>query len=437
MSAAAGREERYDLRDALALILAGGVGSRLNVLVRRRVKPAVPFGGTYRIIDFTLSNVMNSGIERAGVLTQYMPYSLTKHLGRGESWGLLGRSREVRILPPHTGSRASDWYKGTADAVYRNLDYIARHDPAITLLLSGDHIYYMDYAELIEQHLESGADATIAVMPVPIETASDFGTVMVDARDRISGFEEKPAQPRSNLISMGIYVFATATLVHTLEEVCGLRRETDFGKHVFPFLLERGRLAAYRFDGYWQDVGTIKAYFDTSMELLEPGSPLDLPRWNVRTNITEDRPGDRPPAFIAPGAQVRRATLARGARIHGTVEGSLLSPGVVVESGAVVRDSVLFHDCHVEAGAVVTGVVADKGVRIGREARAGDAALGDEINRAYPTHLDQGLTVIGKGAVVPRRCRIGRNCCIFPAAQLGDLDIETLPSGETIEWEEG
>ena len=425
----------HDPRTVLALILAGGIGSRLNVLVRRRAKPAVPFGGIYRLIDFTLSNVMNSGIERVGVLTQYMPYSLTKHLGRGESWGLVGRSREARILPPHTGSRASDWYRGTADAVYRNLGYIARHEPGLVLILSGDHIYHMDYTALIAHHLDRRADATLAVMSIPIERASEFGTVMAGDDGWITGFEEKPEKPKSNLISMGIYVFNSDILVRSLEEVCGLRKETDFGKHVFPFLLSREKLAAYRFNGYWQDVGTIKAYFDTNMELLDPHSPLDLPAWNVRTALSDVHLGDRPPAFIAPGARVRRATLARGARIHGTVEGSVLSPGVTVAAGAEVRDSVLMNDCHVGAGARVTGVVADKNVVIGNEAFIGDPQLGDAINRAFPTHLDQGLTVIGKGARIPKRFRAGRNCCIFPGAQLADLDMESLASGETVEWE--
>ena len=430
----AGRQT-YDLRNTLALILAGGVGSRLNVLVHRRAKPAVPFGGTYRIIDFALSNVMNSGIERVGVLTQYMPYSLSRHLGRGDGWGMVGRSREVRILPPHTGTHEFEWYKGTADAVFRNLGYVGRHQPEMVLLLSGDHIYYMDYVALIEHHIRTGASATIAVMSIPIEQCSEFGTVIADENDRIVAFEEKPAQPRSNLISLGIYVFSTEALVRSLEEVCGVRRETDFGKHVFPYMLERDRLFAYRFGGYWQDVGTIKAYFDTNMELLKPESPLDLPRWGVRTNLVEESLGDRPPAFIARGARVRYATLARGARILGTVESSILSPGVVVAEGAVVRNSVLLHDAYVEAGAVVDGVVADKRVVIGREAHVGDPELGEDKNHLFPGHLDQGITVIGKAASIPRRCRIGRNCCIFPDARLGELDVEVLASGETVEWE--
>ncbi len=428
-------DPRMDLRNTLGLLLAGGVGSRLNVLVQRRAKPAVPFGGVYRIIDFALSNVMNSGIERVGVLTQYMPYSLTKHLTRAKSWGLSGRWREVRILPPHTGSRASDWYRGTADAIYRNLGYIRRHDPEIVVLLSGDHIYKMDYAEMIAHHLTTGARATLAVMGVPIERASEFGTVLTDADGWVTGFEEKPPKPKSNLISLGIYIFSTPVLEQVLEEVCGLKHETDFGKHVFPFMLEQGGIAAYRFAGYWQDVGTIKAYFDTNMELLDPDSPLKLPEWNVRTNLSEQRMGDRPPAFVARGSRVRRTTLARGLRLYGEVENSVLSPGVVVEAGAVVRNSVLMHDTLIQAGARVEGVVADKGVVIGREAHIGDASLGDETNRVYPTHLDQGLTVIGKRAQVPARSRIGRNCCVFPEADLSKLDLETLPSGETIQWE--
>lgn len=428
-------ERGYDLRSTLALILAGGVGSRLNILVKRRAKPAVPFGGIYRLIDFTLSNVMNSGIEKVGILTQYLPYSLTNHLGRGESWGLVGRAREARILPPHTGSSEADWYRGTADAVFRNFDYIARHRPEITLILSGDHIYHMDYAALIEHHIRSGAGATIAVKPVPIEQAHLFGTVQVDGKDGIVGFEEKPRHPQSNLISLGIYAFDTDLLVEALEEVCGLRGEVDFGQHVFPFLLQRGRLTAYRFHGFWQDVGTLQAYFDTTMELLDPDSPLDLPNWNVRTNLNENRLGDRAPAFIARGARVRRATLARGCRIYGTVEESALSPGVLVEAGAVVRHSILMHDGVVRAGARVERVIADKAVTIGRDARVADPDLGEAINRVFPTHLDQGMTVIGKGAVLPERCRIGRNCCIYPGADLARLEIETLPSGETVEWE--
>jgi glucose-1-phosphate adenylyltransferase len=428
-------ERGYDLRSTLALILAGGVGSRLNILVKRRAKPAVPFGGIYRLIDFTLSNVMNSGIEKLGILTQYLPYSLTNHLGRGESWGMVGRAREARILPPHTGSSEADWYRGTADAVFRNLDYIARHHPEITLILSGDHIYHMDYAALIEHHIRSGAGATLAVKPVPIEQAHLFGTVQVDGEGWITGFEEKPRRPQSNLISLGIYAFETDLLVSALEEVCGLRGGNDFGQHVFPFLLQRGRLAAYRFHGFWQDVGTLQAYFDTTMELLDPESPLDLPNWNVRTNLNENRLGDRPPAFIARGARVRRATLARGCRIFGTVEESALSPGVTVEAGATVRHSILMHDGVVRAGAHIERVIADKSVVIGRDARVVDPDLGLTINRVFPTHLDQGLTVIGKGAWLPERCRIGHNCCIYPGADLARLEIETLPSGETVEWE--
>ncbi|MBD3235891.1 MAG: NTP transferase domain-containing protein [Candidatus Eisenbacteria bacterium] len=426
----------YDLRGTLALILAGGVGSRLNVLVRRRAKPAVPFGGIYRIIDFALSNVMNSGIERVGILTQYMPYSLTKHLGRGEAWGLTGRSREVRILPPHTGTRASDWYQGTADAVYRNLSYIGRYRPEITLVLSGDHIYRMDYAALIEAHIDRGADATLAVREIPIEEAHQFGTVKVDGEDWVTGFEEKPPQPTSNLISMGVYAFRTELLVSALEEICESRGGTDFAKDLFPFLLERNRLAAYRFGGYWQDVGTVRAFFDANMELLDPGSPLDLPHWGVRTNLFEGGRGDHAPAFVAPGARVRHATLARGCRVRGDVSGSVLSPGVIIEEGARVRDSIIMHEGVVQAGAVVEQVVADKQVVIGRHAHIGDPSLGEEVNRAYPRHLDQGLTLIGKGAILPERCRIGRNCCIFPGAVLANLEIERLPSGETVEWEE-
>lgn len=427
-------ERRFDMRSVLALILAGGSGSRLNVLVKRRAKPAVPFGGIYRIIDFTLSNVMNSGIERVGILTQYLPYSLTKHLGRGESWGLVGRAREARILPPHTGSGEADWYRGTADAVYRNLEYLERHRPEIVVVLSGDHIYQMDYAALVEHHIRMSAAATVAVMRVPLSQAHHFGTVQTDAEGWITGFEEKPEHPTSDLASLGIYAFSSEVLSRVLEEVCAIQGGTDFGRDVFPFLLRNERLAAFPFTGYWQDVGTIRAYFDTTMELLQPGSPLDLPNWNVRTNLGEERLGDRPPAFIAPGARVRRAILTRGCRIQGTVEGSALSPGVVVEAGAVVRDSILMHDARVRAGALVENVVADKQVEIGPGAHVGDPALGDATNQAYPTHLDQGMTVLGKAAHIPARARIGRNVCIEPGADLARLEIARVAAGETIRW---
>ena len=420
-----------DTRRALAMILAGGVGSRLNVLVRHRAKPAVPFGGIYRLIDFPLSNVMNSGIERVGILTQYLPYSLTDHIGQGEAWGLVGRAREVRILPPHQGIRGSDWYRGTADAIYQNLSYIHRHDPELVVVLSGDHIYSMDYSRMIDFHQRNGADATIAVRRIPLETAHLFGTVHVDPSWRISGFEEKPPQPTSNLISMGIYCFTTRVLIHRLEEMKE-EQSDDFGHHVFPSMLRKGdRLYAYPDDGYWQDVGTIRAYFDSHMDLIDPEGPLDLRAWRVRSNMAESREGDRPPAYTGPRARVERSILARGCRVMGSVIESVLSPGVVVEPGAVVQRSIVMHDSRIEAGARADSVILDKRVVIGRESEIGGIGE-DRVNQLYPKHLDSGITLAGKGAHIPARSRIGRNVIILPHQDLtssGPLEVE---SGESI-----
>lgn len=420
-----------DTRRALAMILAGGVGSRLNVLVRHRAKPAIPFAGIYRLIDFPLSNTMNSGIERVGILTQYLPYSLTDHIGNGQHWGLVGRAREVRILPPHQGNSGSDWYRGTADAIYRNLSYISRHDPELVLVLSGDHIYYMDYTRIIDMHLNTGADVTLAVRRIPIETAHLFGIVHADSNGRITGFEEKPAQPKSNLINMGIYVFNTAKLIRRLEEMKEAKSD-DFGHHVFPAMLERGdRLIAYEDDGYWQDVGTIRAYYDTHMEMLRPDHPLDLRGWRIRSNMAENVLGDRPPGYIGRHGEAQQAVISRGCRVYGSVSESVLSPGVVVEQGAVVRRSILMHDTYVEAGAVLEDVILDKRVRVGREARVG--GIGENtVNQVSPRHLDSGITLLGKGCRIPAGAQIGRNVAVYPMQDLEAAGPIVVESGETV-----
>lgn len=421
-----------DMRRTLAILLAGGEGSRLNVLVHRRAKPAVPFGGIYRIIDFAMSNVMHSGLEKIGILTQYMPYSLTDHIGIGQSWGMLGRSREVRILPPHTGQRAADWYRGTADAVYRNMSYVERSHPASVLILSGDHVYRMDYARMVGEHLNTGADVTIAVREVPIEEAHQFGTVLTDATGRITGFEEKPEHPRSNLISMGIYVFSRKTLADQLEEVVAEQGLTDFGKHIFPHMLAGGcHLQAFRFAGYWQDVGTIRAYFDAHMEMLRPNGPIDLASWDIRTNWDEDRPGDRPPTRYAPSAHVESSIVGDGCRIAGEVRESVLSPGVVIEQGASVERSILMHDVWIGPGARVRNAILDKGAAVGEAAIAG--GVGDNTpSRRFPTHLDGGHVLIGKGARVPAGATIERNAILFPFVTLPRGDQAHVQAGETI-----
>jgi glucose-1-phosphate adenylyltransferase len=423
-----------DLHQTLAVLLAGGVGSRLNVLVRRRAKPAVPFAGIYRIIDFTLSNIMNAGIERVGILTQYLPFSLSQHIARGEAWGLAGRHREARILPPHTGTLQSDWYKGTADAVFRNLSYIRRFDPSLVLILSGDHIYSMDYAAMIEYHLDRGADATLAVQEFPLEECSAFGTVLMDDNMAIHGFDEKPAVPKSPWISLGIYVFGREILESLLEEVTGEGGGSDFAKHVFPEMLRRGqRLVAYPFQGYWQDVGTLQAYFESHMKLLSRETLLDVSGWGVRTNLEEERSSDRAPAHISPGAEVQGSLISRGCKIRGRVRSSVLSPGVVVDEGAEVTESIIFHDAMIRTGSTLHRVIADKEVLIHRDSHLG-VELGEaKANRNFPDHLNSGLTVLGKGVIVGPNSKIGRNCCIGPGMNLPAAGIDELADGETFD----
>ncbi len=421
-----------DMRRTLALLLAGGEGSRLNVLVHRRAKPAVPFGGIYRIIDFTLSNVMHSGLEKVGILTQYMPYSLTDHVGGGESWGMIGRTREVKVLPPHTGQRASDWYRGTADAIFRNMSYVDRHEPDLVLVLSGDHVYRMDYTSMVAEHIRSGADATIAVREVPMAEAHHFGTVLTDPSGRITGFDEKPERPRSNLISMGVYVFGRGALKRELEEIIGHQGLTDFGKHVFPSMLAEGRpLQAYRFTGFWQDVGTIRAYFETQIEMLRKGGEIDLATWDIRTNWNEARPGDRPPVRFTPTARVDSSLIGNGAHLAGEVRESILSPGVVVEAGAIVERSILMHDVRVGAGARVREAIVDKRSEIGPDSVVGGA--GEMVpNRRYPSHLESGQVLIGKGARIPAGSRIERNAILFPYVTLPRGEYSHIHAGETI-----
>ena len=423
-----------DMRDTLAMILAGGVGSRLNILVHHRAKPAVPFGGIYRIIDFALSNVMNSGLSQVAVLTQYKPLSLMRHIGTGAAWDFVGRTRGVKILPPRTGERESDWYKGTADAVRQNLDFIEARPSSQVLILSGDHVYYMDYRDMVRHHRESGAKVTVAMMEVPWQQTSQFGIAMVDVDGRIVEWEEKPARARSNLASMGIYVFDTDYLLHSLKT----SKETDFGHHILPQALGDGRLFAYKFHGYWRDVGTVAAYWEANMDLLDESSGLAPESWGVCTNMEDEGlVYDRPPACILPGARVVNSAVAPGCVISGEVKGSVLSPGVVIEPGASVHNSVLMHDTVVGRGARVFRVVADKKVRIGDRSEVGP---GDPSvpNAEFPSHLSSGITLVGKWAEIPEGSRVGSNCIVAPGFKAGSWPGDrTVKDGETLGLENG
>ena len=371
------------------ILLAGGVGSRLNILVRLRAKPAVPFGGMYRIIDFTLSNIANSGLNRVAVLTQYKPLSLMDHVGDGSAWDLSGRTRKVKILPPKTGEKDWDWYRGTADAVRQNLDFITA-EPACdnVLIVSGDHVYSMDYGALIDFHNARGAKVTIGMITVPIEEASSFGIGVVDDEMRIVDWEEKPKHPTSTLASMGIYVFDREYLVRTMKRT----KEEDFGQHIIPKAMREGVVYGYPFNGYWRDVGTIQAYWDANMDLVTPGSELDPGAWKTKTNVlAEDLPYDRPPVRVLPEAGLVHSAVSPGCIIEGRVERSVLSPGVIVERDAVVKDSVVMHDAVIRKGARVERCIIDKRVVVGKGAVVGVGNKGTKNTSSFPSSSIRGL----------------------------------------------
>lgn len=416
--------------ETLVLLLAGGVGSRLNLLVESRAKPAVPFAGLYRIIDFSLSNVMNSGLTRVGVLTQYKPLSLMRHLGLGEAWDLTGRSRGVKILPPRTGFRDSDWYQGTADAVRQNLDFLEANPADEVLILSGDHIYNMDFHAMLEYHRFKRADVTVAMMVVPKSEIHQFGAGIIDRDNRIIDWEEKPEQPRTNLASMGIYVFDRDYLLETLAHD---REEVDFGNHILPRAMAQNNVFAYPFYGFWRDVGTIQAYWEANMELLHSRSGLSPEQWGVRTNVeAEGRLGDRAPAAYGGEAVVQSSMISAGCKIRGTVVNSILAPGVVVERGAEVRDSILFADCVVGQDARVDLAIFDKRVKVGVEAVVGHGKRDAQVSKRYPTHLYTGITLVGKEAVIPAGLVVGRNCIIGAKKVENEYPGTVISDGESV-----
>ncbi len=416
--------------DTLVLLLAGGVGSRLNVLVKTRAKPSVPFAGLYRIIDFSLSNVMNSGMKKVGVLTQYKPLSLMRHLATGEPWDFTGRSRGVKILPPSTGFMDSDWYKGTADAIRQNLSFIKANPSEEILVLSGDHIYQMDLYAMIEFHRQKNADITVGMMIVPESEIHQFGAGITNDEGRIIEWEEKPRVPRTNLASMGIYVFNTKYLLKLLAED---KEMVDFGIHLIPEAIARDNVFAYPFDGYWRDVGTIQAYWEANMDLLKDDSEISPETWGIRPNPeSEQLFADRIPARFAAGSKVSRSMISAGCVIEGEVVNSVLSPGVKVGPGCRVTDSIILHDCVIEEGATVDLTVMDKRVMVGKGAVIGTGDNKDVPNSKYPGHLYTGISLVGKEAEIPPGMTIGRNCIISPWSKQKDFSAKVLRDGETI-----
>ncbi|MEA2083375.1 MAG: sugar phosphate nucleotidyltransferase [Thermodesulfobacteriota bacterium] len=419
-----------DAEKPLVLLLAGGVGSRLNVLVQTRAKPAVSFAGLYRIIDFSLSNVMNSGLTQVGVLTQYKPLSLMRHIGTGEPWDFTGRTRGVKILPPRTGSKDSDWYKGTADAVRQNIDFIKAHPSTEIVILSGDHIYRMDFDDAIRFHRRKGADITIGMMVVPKSRIHEFGAGITNEDGRIVEWEEKPKVPRTNLASMGIYVFDTRYLLKLLDED---RQEVDFGMHLIPKAIKRDNVFAYPFHGYWRDVGTIQAYWEANMDILKDNPEISPQAWGIRPVSTCDNNfADRCPARLVTGSEVRGSMISAGSVIEGKVVNSVLAPGVKVKPGALVKDSIIIDDCIIEQGAVVDLAILDKRITVGKNAVVGRGDDKDVSNKLQPKHLYTGITLVGKEAFIPENAVIGRSCIIRPWVTPDDFPSIRIESGETV-----
>ncbi len=384
-------------QECVAMLLAGGQGSRLHTLTSQIAKPAVPYGGKYRIIDFPLSNCVNSGIETVGVLTQYQPLVLNDYIGSGQPWDLDRMDAGVHVLPPYQRNKGADWYKGTANAIYQNLAFIERYSPEYVLVLSGDHIYKMDYSKMIDAHKRNKAACTIAVLEVEMSEASRFGILNTNEDGSIYEFDEKPKVPKSNLASMGIYVFSWDKLRYYLtEDEKDKRSENDFGKNVLPAMLAAGeRMFAYRFEGYWKDVGTIESLWEANMDLINPNVPLDLSEADWR--IYSRNPG-MPPHFIADNAQVQNSLISEGGNIYGNVDFSVVFPGVTVEEGAEIRDSILMPGSYVRRGAKVQYAILAENVEVGENAVIG------ERPEDCPCLDDWGVAVVAAGVhVAPGR----------------------------------
>ena len=408
-------------KEMIAMLLAGGQGSRLGVLTAKVAKPAVAFGGKYRIIDFPLSNCINSGIDTVGVLTQYRPLRLNSHIGIGIPWDLDRNVGGVTVLPPYEKSTNSEWYTGTANAIYQNLEYMEQYNPEYVLILSGDHIYKMDYKIMLDYHKANNADITIAAMPVPIEEASRFGIVVTDSDNRITEFEEKPANPKSNLASMGIYIFKWSVLKDALIKLKD-QQECDFGKHVIPYCFNNNkRIFAYEYNSYWKDVGTLSSYWEANMELIDiiPVFNLYEEFWKIYT-----RTDTIPPQYIADNTFIEKSIIGDGTEVYGRIYNSVIGSGVTIEEGAVVRDSVIGKNTIVNKSIIAEEVVIGDNVELG---------VGEEVpNVKLPKIYNSGLVTIGECSVVPDGVKVGKNTAISGVTTVEDYPDGLLPSGGII-----
>lgn len=414
-------------KEMIAMLLAGGQGSRLGVLTAHMAKPAVTFGGKYRIIDFPLSNCINSGVDTVGVLTQYQPLKLNTHIGIGIPWDLDRNVGGVSILPPYEKSTNTEWYTGTANAIFQNLKYMEYYNPEYVLILGGDHIYKMDYEIMLDFHKAHNADVTVATIPVPIEEASRFGIAITDDDNRILEFEEKPKVPRNNLASMGIYIFTWKVLKEALLELQD-QPGCDFGKHVIPYCHNNGkRIFAYEFIGYWKDVGTLSAYWESNMELIDlvPEFNLYEEFWKIYTKSEII-----PPQYIARGATVTKALVSEGAEIYGEVYNSVIGPGVVIGKGTVVRDSIIMTGSVIGDGSEIDKSIIAENVTVGERVRMG---MGDERENVWkPNIYEGGLVTVAEGTTIPGDVTIGKNTAICGATTPEDYPNGELASGENI-----
>ncbi len=421
------RGEDMIKKEMIAMLLAGGQGSRLGVLTSKVAKPAVAFGGKYRIIDFPLSNCINSGVDTVGVLTQYQPLRLNTHIGIGIPWDLDRNIGGVTVLPPYEKSTNSEWYTGTANAIYQNLEYMESYNPEYVLILSGDHIYKMDYEVMLDFHKANNAEVTIAVMPVPMEEASRFGIMIADENHRITEFEEKPEHPRSNLASMGIYIFNWKTLKEALIAMAD-QPALDFGKHVIPYCHEKGApLYAYEFTGYWKDVGTLSSYWEANMELIDivPEFNLYEEYWKIYTKSEI-----QPPDYIAADSVVERSIIGEGSDVYGEVYNSVIGCGVTIGKGTVIRDSIIMNQTQIGEGCEINKAIIAENVVVGNQVKLG---VGEEAENDTAPHIyNHGLVTIGEKSVIPDGISVGKNSVISGVTAAADYEDSQLASGKTL-----
>ncbi len=414
-------------KEMIAMLLAGGQGSRLGVLTSRMAKPAVAFGGKYRIIDFPLSNCINSGIDTVGVLTQYQPLKLNTHIGIGIPWDLDRNIGGVTVLPPYEKSGESEWYTGTANAIFQNIEYMETYNPDYVLILSGDHIYKMDYEVMLDFHKESGSEVTIAAMPVPLDEAKRFGIVITDENKKIVDFEEKPENPRSNLASMGIYIFNWKTLKEALIAKAD-QPNLDFGKHVIPYCHENGVLMySYEFTGYWKDVGTLSSYWEANMELIDivPEFNLYEEYWKIYT-----KSDILPPQFVSSDSVIERCIIGEGSEIYGQAYNSVIGCGVVIGEGTVVRNSIIMNQAQIGSKCTIEKAIIDEYSQIGDNVELG--LMDEKDNDTRPDIYNSGLVTIGDHTVIPDNVKIGKNTVIMGNTAAGDYQDGMLDSGKTL-----